>query len=94
MKRILKYEYAKPLFVLLLILGFIMLANSAAAQCAMCRANAESSIKNNTNSIARGLNMGILYLMAIPYLMLAFIFRAQLKMIWKNYGPTRFKKQI
>jgi hypothetical protein len=39
------------------------------AQCAMCRTSAESDLKNG-GSIAKGLNTGILYLMAIPYLIL------------------------
>jgi len=41
--------------------------------------SAESSLKNDPSSMARSLNSGILYLMAVPYLMLMFIFRKQLK---------------
>jgi len=37
------------------------------AQCAMCRAVVESGGKE----IARGINSGILYLMAIPYILVA-----------------------
>jgi hypothetical protein len=33
----------------------------------MCKANAESSLKEG-NDTARGLNMGIMYLLVIPYL--------------------------
>lgn len=57
------------------------MANDVLAQCAMCRANASSSLRNGS-SIAKGLNTGILYLMAIPYLLLAFIFREQLKSLY------------
>jgi hypothetical protein len=70
-----------------IILSFIFLAvlmvsmNESFAQCAMCKANAESSLRNGS-TIAKGLNSGILYLMAIPYLMLAFIFREQLKSLY------------
>ena len=39
------------------------------AQCSMCRAVAESS-QNHGSSIANGLNTGILYLMAFPYILL------------------------
>ncbi len=40
------------------------------AQCAMCKAATESNMKENQqNNIGKGLNFGILYLMAIPYLM-------------------------
>jgi len=45
------------------------------AQCAMCRAVVESGGKD----IAKGINTGILYLMAIPYILVAiggfFIYR-------------------
>ncbi|RNI31669.1 hypothetical protein [Rufibacter latericius] len=37
------------------------------AQCAMCTASVESSNNESGDSIANGLNKGILYLMAIPY---------------------------
>ena len=38
------------------------------AQCAMCRATVESSA-NTPKGLGKGINSGILYLMAIPYLM-------------------------
>lgn len=48
-------------------------ANDLSAQCAMCRANAESNLKEG-GTIAKGLNTGILYLMTIPYLILGTLF--------------------
>ncbi|WP_374166564.1 hypothetical protein [Arcticibacter sp. MXS-1] len=42
----------------------------AAAQCAMCTLNAENSVKNG-NTQGKGLNDGILYLLAAPYLAVA-----------------------
>ncbi len=64
--------------------------NTASAQCAMCRATSESDLSEG-GSIAKGLNTGILYLMAVPYLILMiggyFFFKkpidAKLKQ-WKN----------
>ena len=60
------------------------------AQCAMCKASAESDLKSG-GSIARGLNTGILYLMAIPYIILMlgayFFFRKQINArlkLWKE----------
>jgi hypothetical protein len=41
------------------------------AQCAMCRATAESASENVDQGIGQGLNAGIIYLMGIPYLLLA-----------------------
>ena len=49
----------------------------------MCKASVESS-QGQKNSVAGGLNSGILYLMAVPYLLIAFIFRKQIVSLWKN----------
>lgn len=35
--------------------------------------------------MARSLNSGILYLMAVPYIMIAFIFRKQIYQLWKKF---------
>jgi hypothetical protein len=48
---------------------FFILASDVNAQCAMCRANAESSLKKKENKVGSGLNHGILYLMSVPYLL-------------------------
>ena len=48
---------------------FLLCLNLTPAQCAMCRAVAESS-QSGGSSIADGLNDGILYLMAFPYILL------------------------
>lgn len=53
------------------------------AQCAMCKASVESS-QGQKNSVAAGINKGILYLMGIPYLLLMFIFRKQIVALWKS----------
>jgi hypothetical protein len=74
--------------VVLLVLG----APDLQAQCAMCKEAAERSLKDDPSSVARGLNKGILYLMAVPYLMIAFIFRKQLYMVWKK-ATSRFQKK-
>jgi hypothetical protein len=41
------------------------------AQCAMCRTQVESNINGQGKVVGRGLNDGILYLMTMPYLILA-----------------------
>lgn len=53
------------------------------AQCSMCKAVAESS-QQGGSAIAEGLNDGILYLMAFPYLILF-----SLGILW-----YRHKKQV
>lgn len=39
------------------------------AQCPMCRMSAESDLKNGGQT-TRGLNQGILYLLAVPYILM------------------------
>ena len=50
-------------FILLLLIPF----NEIEAQCAMCRAALESSTDNGR---AEGINQGIVYLMAFPYILM------------------------
>jgi hypothetical protein len=70
---------------LVLMVVFITTAGThLAAQCAMCKQAAETSMKSDPNSLAKNLNSGILYLMAVPYLMIAFIFRKQLAVLAKK----------
>ena len=52
-------------------LFFFLLPDKTSAQCAMCRAVLES--EENT-AIAEGVNNGIVYLMAIPYILVAILF--------------------
>ncbi len=69
---------------IILLLAFLFVLTSGTeilAQCAMCKAAAESSLNQNPKSIAHGLNKGILFLMAIPYAAVGFIFRKELKLI-------------
>jgi len=66
-------------------------ANIGEAQCAMCKQAAETSLKSNPKSLARSLNSGILYLMAVPYLMIMFIFRKQLMHLFKGLKARFFK---
>jgi hypothetical protein len=76
-----------------LIAFFLLLCSlSASAQCAMCKAAAETSMKSDPGSMARGLNKGILYLMAVPYLLIAFIFRKQLAVVWKKLVSRAFAR--
>ena len=42
--------------------------NTAIAQCPMCKMSAESNMKNG-GTAGKGLNTGILYMFAAPYLM-------------------------
>ncbi|MFX0555452.1 hypothetical protein ACOCEA_01560 [Maribacter sp. CXY002] len=55
----------------LLIIIFLMVPSLSEAQCAMCRAVLESEESGNA---AEGINNGIVYLMAIPYVLVAGLF--------------------
>jgi heme/copper-type cytochrome/quinol oxidase subunit 2 len=58
--------------IAILVLFFLILfPEMVEAQCAMCRAALESEADN---SQAEGINNGIVYLMAIPYILVAGLF--------------------
>ncbi|MBP6757436.1 MAG: hypothetical protein KA210_14940 [Bacteroidia bacterium] len=73
-----KYSLIIFVFICLSLLSFDL-----DAQCAMCKEVVNSS-QDNPNSIAKNLNTGILYLMAVPYLMIAFIFRKQIRSLYRT----------
>ena len=54
---------------LIILLTVLLLPFVADAQCAMCKAVAETS-QQGGSSVADGLNSGIVYLMFFPYLLL------------------------
>jgi len=68
MKRLTPYIALVVLITLLLVLP-----ETAAAQCPMCKASVESSMKDGSR-IAIGINKGILYLLVMPYLFYGTIF--------------------
>lgn len=57
----------KKVLFLILFLLFISLGDTF-AQCAMCRATVGSSFSDGRTTIGTGLNLGILYLLVMPYL--------------------------
>ena len=66
--------------VLFILTSIITNVPKANAQCAMCSVNAEQSVKNG-NTQGKGLNSGIIYLLAIPYVLMM-----SLGVLWyKNY---------
>ena len=73
----------KSLVTLFFLVLIIAIPQFSEAQCAMCKAAVESS-QGQANSVAGGINKGILYLMAVPYLLLMFIFRKQVQALWNK----------
>ena len=47
-------------------LSFLFISQFASAQCAMCRAVVEQGVEE----VAEGINSGIIYLMAFPYIVI------------------------
>ena len=68
-------------FVLIFIFSLLILSSEAYSQCSMCRAVLESEEGQST---AKGINNGILYLMAIPYFLVGLAG-------WKIYKILRKK---
>ncbi len=76
----------KRFFLILVVFVFLVfIPGEMQAQCSMCKQAAETSLKSDPSSMARSLNSGILYLMAVPYIMIAFIFRKQIYQLWKKF---------
>lgn len=71
---------------------FAMMASVAEAfsQCAMCKAVAEESIDEAGYGLAMGLNIGILFIMSIPYILLAIVllvfFKSQIKGFLESFN--------
>ncbi|MEQ1744523.1 MAG: hypothetical protein ABMA02_03795 [Saprospiraceae bacterium] len=64
-------QFVFALGVLLLAI-WLFFPSEAQAQCPMCRMSAESNMKNGGTDGA-GLNTGILYMLAMPYILVASI---------------------
>lgn len=69
------------------VIGFLFLSLSAEAQCAMCRAALESE---ESGVQAGAVNDGIVYLMAIPYILVAAIGYAIYRL---KYGKKKYENK-
>ncbi len=77
----------KKIVFLFSIVFFTTISFNANAQCPMCKAAVESSVKGGQSNAGKGLNDGILYLLAAPYL-----FVAVLGVLW--YKKYRVKAKV
>ncbi len=66
------YRYFKIALITTLVLVILTFAPEAQAQCPMCKIAAESNLENG-GSAGNGLNNGILYMLATPYLIVGLI---------------------
>jgi len=58
---------------IVLLLSFVCVATFISpmveAQCPMCKTSLEANRKDNKNAVGNGINNGILYLLAMPFVM-------------------------
>lgn len=82
----------KFLLYIVLILLAMAVSFEMGAQCAMCKATAESSMDGADNSIGKGLNSGIIYLMLAPYALLLLIgvvfFRKKIAKFYRDLSQS------
>ena len=74
-----KIFYKIALFIICITFHF----NSIAQGCSTCRAQIINSA-NDDFTVGNGLNIGILFLMAVPYIILFFLFRKKLFNMYKS----------
>ncbi|WP_338874271.1 hypothetical protein WBJ53_01465 [Spirosoma sp. SC4-14] len=72
-----------------LVLLLITVAPDLMAQCAMCRGTVESTVSNGRSVVASQLNIGILYLLMIPYLIIASI-----GYLWYRNSRREYEKRL
>ncbi|MEL0274447.1 MAG: hypothetical protein VW943_00790 [Flavobacteriaceae bacterium] len=68
------------LFFIVFLMAFMFFPEQAEAQCSMCRAVLESEEGQAT---AKGINDGIVYLMAMPYILVAGVGYVVYRMMYK-----------
>ena len=69
---------------------FAIWQNAAYAQgCVACKATAEQQGETTGSNIAEGLNLGIIYLMIIPYILLMILFRKKIFKFIKEFSSMR-----
>lgn len=79
------------LFVLIVALAFVPSCDVLAQGCAMCKAVAQggNGVFGGEQSIGKGLNRGILYLMAMPYVLLLLFFRKRIVGFIKEFASAQ-----
>lgn len=68
----------------LFLIGFVLVSSVLEAQgCSQCKLLTEQGSELDEASFGTNINYGILYLMAIPYLLLLFLFRKKIIRLFK-----------
>ncbi len=71
--------------IILTLAGIVISIQQFSAQCSQCKLLTEQGSKATESSFGSNINMGIVYLMVIPYLMLMFLFRKQIARYAKGF---------
>lgn len=83
-----KLKINKFLAVLGLVMALAFISTDAFSQCAMCRATVESNVGTGSkvpeSEVGSGLNTGILYLMAVPYVLIGAV-----GLLWYKYNRKK-----
>jgi hypothetical protein len=58
----------KWMMILAVVAGMTIIGDVALAQCPMCKTSLEANRKDNVNRVGNGINNGILYLLAMPFI--------------------------
>jgi hypothetical protein len=77
--------------IIILIAMLFFQVGGALAQCAMCRTSLENNYSNGDPGIAAGINTGILYLLAMPYLaavVIGYLWYKSSKNARKNFSSS------
>jgi hypothetical protein len=73
----------------LLLIGLTLIQSDLFAQgCSQCRLLTEQGSELDENSFGSNINSGILYLMAVPYLLLMFLFRKRIIGFFRSLKRT------
>lgn len=84
----------KRLLPLLLLLLLVLPPEALAQGCAMCKATVESAqegqgVFGGEQSIGSGLNVGILFLIPVPYILLFLLFRRKIVGFFKEFANAQ-----
>ena len=77
------------MFKKLIVILVLLVSVNGNAQCAMCKAVLESNLENG-GTAAAGVNDGIIYLMFIPYVLIATVGY----FLYKNYKKNQKSGQV
>ncbi len=71
-------------------MAVLLFANQGVAQCAMCKAVAEDGANHASYGVWAGLNLGIVFLMGFPYMLIGIVifvfFRKQVKGFIRSFN--------